>query len=212
MKQPKHINEIISLTNRSSTTPSEVSLPLVRKNVLAVTSKFRSEEDFMLRVTPDTQPAFARKEDVAIMGDYPTLTDICQAYGPMFAAKWLMPQIADMSLFVGAKNLTQRQQMQLAEVIATEYYYLKVTELLLFFYRFKAGHYGRFYGSVDPMVVTCALRTFVQERNDLITYYENRKCEEEKQKEAERNRDTMNLEEWLEIKTIIAMYNPEFTI
>ena len=153
----------------------------------------------MLRVTPDTQPAFARKEDVAIMGDYPTLTDICQAYGPMFAAKWLMPQIADMSLFVGAKNLTQRQQMQLAEVIATEYHYLKVTELLLFFYRFKTGRYGHFYGAVDPMVVTCALRTFVQERNDLIAQYEQEQRERENEAERVAN-PPITYEEYLKLK------------
>ena len=38
----------------------------------------------------------------------------------------------------------------------------------------KAGHYGRFYGEVDPMVITCALREFMKDKN-LIVEQEERK-------------------------------------
>lgn len=145
------------------------------------------------------------------MGDYPTLADINIAYGKSFAQQWLVPQIASLALYTGAKNLDTYQQRSLAAVIATEYYYLKVTELLLFFHRFKAGHYGRFYGNVDPMVITCALREFIHERNELLERYEQEARERKEIEEKKRN-PPMTRDEWLEIKTLIAMYNPDYTV
>lgn len=133
------------------------------------------------------------------MGDYPTLTDIREAYGPTFPTQWLIPQIVDVSLFVGVKNLDQRQQMQLAQVIATEYHYLKITELLLFFYRFKTGRYGRFYGAVDPLVVTSALHEFIFERNEMLDRYEQEDREAREAEERKRN-PPLTYEQWLEIK------------
>ena len=74
---------------------------------------------------------------------------------------------------------------------------VKVSELLLFFYRFKAGHYGHFYGTVDPMVITCALRDFVAERNSLITACEQRRLE---QLSEQRRQTAITYEQWLKIK------------
>lgn len=132
------------------------------------------------------------------MGDYPTLADICIAYGKTFSFQWLVPQITDLTLFTGAKNLTKEQIRSLAKVIAAEYHYLKVTELLLFFHRFKTGRYGRFYGSVDPMVITCALREFLSERNSLIDIYELEQRAEAIEQEKEL--PAMTREQWLEYK------------
>ena len=131
------------------------------------------------------------------MGEYPTLTDINISYGKTFAEQWLYPQITDLSIFTGAKNLNKEQIRSLASVIAAEYRYLKVTELLLFFHRFKTGRYGRFYGTVDPMVITCALRDFMKERNVLIAQYEQELNEEEAKKKA---LPTMSHEEYLKLK------------
>lgn len=155
----------------------------------------------MVKVNPDTQHAFATRLESAFMGDYPTLRDIDAAYGKGFSTEWLVPHIDNLARYTGAKNLTEGQQLELARVISAEYQYLKVTELLVFFFRFKAGRYGRFYGSVDPMVVTCALREFVGERNVFIEQFEREKKEESVDKS-----NVMNYEEWQEIKTIQAMY------
>lgn len=151
----------------------------------------------MMRVNPDTQVAFAENQRAAIMGDYPTLNDINAAYGKGFSTEWLIPQIDNLSAHTGAKNLTMEQQFGLARIIATEYRHLKVTEILLFFYRFKTGRYGRFYGTVDPMVVTCALREFLQERNTMIEQFE----QEDRQKAEDESRKTaITYEEYLSTK------------
>lgn len=134
------------------------------------------------------------------MGDYPTLTDLKSAYGKNFAAIWLVPQIDNLTLFTGAKNITEQQHEELAKIISTEYGYLKVTELLLFFHRFKAGHYGRFYGSVDPMVITCALRDFIKERNIFIDQYE--RDANNLRREIDKQKPKVSYEEYLKLKQL----------
>lgn len=130
--------------------------------------RFGSDQMFKTIVNPNTQVDFGSNPQQAIMGDYPTLIDIDAAYGKGFAVEWMIPHIDNLSSFSGGKNVTEEQQLELSRIIATEFRYLKVTELLLFFYRFKTGRYGRFYGSVDPLSVTCALRDFIKERNLFI--------------------------------------------
>lgn len=165
-----------------------------------IVSKFGDKDQFLQRVNPQTQASFALKPQKAVMGDYPTLSDICLSYGKTFAEQWLYPQITDLSVFTGAKNLDKEQVRSLASVIAAEYRYLKVTELLLFFHRFKAGHYGRFYGSVDPMVITCALRDFIKERNNIIDQCER---DENNQKyELQSKAPKMSYEEYLKLKQL----------
>lgn len=159
--------------------------------------RFGDSESFLKKVSPSTQTSFASHPDNAVIGDYPTLTDLKQAYGKNFAAIWLVAQIDNLTLFTGAKNITEQQHEELAKIIAAEYGYLKVTELLLFFYYFKTGRYGRFYGSVDPMVITCALRDFIKERNVFIDQYER----DQHNLQYELNkRNIMTHEQWLEYK------------
>jgi hypothetical protein len=63
--------------------------------------------------------------------------------------------------------------MQLATMIRTEFGYLKATEVMLFLYRLKGGHYGEFYGSVDIQRVMRALRgKFCDERARVIDAHE----------------------------------------
>jgi hypothetical protein len=122
----------------------------------------------LARANVNTQTWFASREELAVMEDFPTLAELNAAFGRNTSAAWLAVQLADLSIYTGAKNLSKRQQDQLAEIITTEFYWLKVSELLLFFHRFKTGSYGTFFGAVDPMVVTRALREFILERNDII--------------------------------------------
>lgn len=172
MQQPQRLGNLIRVKEHLPTvswyqTPKNLSVTLRRRGEIVI-RKFGSDDDFKRTVNPDTQINFGKNPTAAVMGDYPTLTDINIAYGDGFATEWLLPHLARLSLFVGAKNLDINQERELAAVIAEEYHYLKVTEILLFLYRFRTGRYGRFYGAVDPMVITCALRDFMVERNEII--------------------------------------------
>ena len=71
-------------------------------------------------------------------------------------------------------------------------------EMLLFFFRFKTGRYGRFYGTVDPMIIMCALREFIEDRNNMIDAFE----QQERDRKAAENAKIpkMSYEEWIEYK------------
>lgn len=159
----------------------------------ALTERFGDADSFLTTVTPEAQMPFAEKPVTAVMGDYPTLAEIARAYGRTFPVQWLIPQIVDMSLFTGVRNITKEQQVALAQTIVVDYYYLKVTELMLFFFRFKSGKYGHFYGSFDPQVVTVSLREFISERNDIIWQVDQ---EESERKRKEGMVGCISYEEW----------------
>ena len=86
---------------------------------------------------------------------------------------WLVPQLYNLSEYCGCREKLQGTPLEeCASVIAMEFYYLTVTELMLFFHWFKTGRYGRFYGSVDPLVITTSIREFIRERNTEIDRHE----------------------------------------
>ena len=100
------------------------------------------------------------------MGGWPTLAEMEQT-GRNLPVAWLVDQLFSLGEFCGVRQKMSAGQLeQTARVICSEYFYLKISELLLFFRRFRACRYGRFYGVVDPMVIMGALRDFVTERNE----------------------------------------------
>ena len=97
---------------------------------------------------------------------------------------WLIPQLYNLSEYCGCKEKLQGKPLEeCASIIANEFHYLKVSEMMLFFYRFKVGQYGRFYGSVDPLVITTSLREFLKER--AYAYDRHEREERERQREEE---------------------------
>lgn len=156
---------------------------------------YGGRSSFLRKFNPDMQIVVAKNEEIAFLSNTPSLGLLKKTYGENTAAMWLMPQIWDLCEYTNSKGkLDERQARQLAEMIAIEYGYMKVTELLLFFYRLKCGRYGKFYGVVDPMMVMAALDTFRKERND---YLANNRREE-----PEPPKDTITAEEYFKRKGI----------
>lgn len=155
--------------------------PLTSLENCSVRTKSKAEV-FAESMNPDVQMQICHDAKMCIMGRFPTLAEVRKAYGSKAPEVWLIPQLDNLSEYCGVKEKLNKPQMrQLAYTIATEFSYLKVSELMLFFHRFKSGRYGRFYGSVDPLVITRALRDFIPERNSAIDIYER----ERKKKELE---------------------------
>lgn len=129
---------------------------------------------FLNDYNPILQEKICVNRDLCFFGKFPTLATINRNYGENTARTWLVPQIRDLSEFCGCKGKISDDQMrQCATIIAQQYFYLKVSELMLFFYDFKAAKYGKFYGNVDPMVITGSLRDFIKDRNFAIDHHEN---------------------------------------
>lgn len=139
----------------------------LRQRSRDIIAAYGQREQFLASFNPDVQRAVASDAALCYFGDIPTLSQINEAYGRHTASMWLVPQLYDLSEYCGCRDKLQGNPLeQCADIIASEYHYLKVTELMLFFHRFKAGRYGRFYGAVDPLVITTALREFIRERAD----------------------------------------------
>jgi len=195
MKQIDKVLQTVSssLRQQTSLTPLQQKGEVVRR-------RFGTDRDFMLKVNPDTQVDFGSKPRNAVMGDYPTLNDIEAAYGKGIAVEWLVPQLASVALFSGARNMTQEQLHGVARIMAENARHLKVTELLLFFFRFKSGNYGHFYGSVDPMVITKAFKEFMSERGEMIERYEQ-EDRIRKEEEYKAEHPPITYEEYLKTKS-----------
>ena len=135
---------------------------------------------------PDLQAVVADNIDRAIFGTAPMLCVIDAAYGEGSAATWLVPQLHNLCATVGVKTkLDDVQLRQLAVMIRDEFGYLKATEVMLFLYRLKAGHYGEFYGAVDVQRVMRALRgRFSEERARHIQLHEAMEKDRQRQQWA----------------------------
>lgn len=151
----------------------------------ACLARYGDRENFMCLFNPDRQVEFGEHPDRCHFGSAPTLGTLKLAYGKNMPTSWLVPQLLNLSEYCGCKGkLTDAQLEECARVIANEYFYLKTTELMLFFSRFKAGRYGRFYGNVDPMVITSALVVFRRERAEAIARHEADEREKERERQA----------------------------
>lgn len=133
-------------------------------------------------------PDFLFRKQVTVddcyFGDYPTIAQLGAEFDRKFPAAWMMAHLHDLSEFCGCKEkLSGHALQQCASTITMEFYWLKISELMLFFHRFKSGKYGRFYGSVDPLVITTSLRDFLKERSIAIAEHERLEAE---RKERER--------------------------
>ena len=146
---------------------------------------FQSFEKFGRKYKPQKQAIFALNEKKTIMGDYSTLETLDVAYGPGSAASWIVVHLADLNTFIGAKNMTDEQTKDLAKIIYSEYKNLKFSVMMLFFFKFKTGAFGKFYGMVDPMVITCALKDFASSCEAKRQEYLNEEYEKEHQYDLE---------------------------
>lgn len=173
----------------------------------------------LTRFNPDVQRLCATNVDRCFTGEAPTLFEVRKAYSPATVDSWLDVQLSDLIVFCGVKGKDEFSASAivnaLTAVIADNFGYLKLSELMLFFQQFKSGRYGRFYGSVDPMVITEALQSFLgfrAERLAAINKAINKanRLEEELKREAkraeqERNGELLTADEWKEISWLYNM-------
>ena len=144
-------------------------------------SRYHDTQGLLTKANPSMQRWCAENVDQCFFGDFPSLSQL-KALSRNTPCLWLVPQLVNLSEFCGARDkLTDGQLEDLASIIATDFYFLKISELMLFFHRFKAGKYGRFYGSVDPLIIVEALHKFCKERGNAIDEHDR----EEKRKRLE---------------------------
>ncbi len=176
----KRINQK-NLPQQKELAKQQTSLILCCQRKAEIMEKFGSTaKEFLLTVTPTQQSVLHKNIHECYFGCYPTLEELNATYSSKTAQAWLVPQLVDLSEYCGVKEkFTINQLRQCSDIIASDYSYLKVSEIMLFLARFKRCCYGRFYGSVDPLIIIEALKEFCRERN--VIFWE-RIQEEEKNK------------------------------
>lgn len=164
----------------------------------AVVERFGDRDALLLAYNPGLQPRFCANPERCVAGSAPTLADANAAFGANTGAAWLVGQLTDISEFCGCRDKLTKEQLEgTARLVASAYPWLKFTELMLFFHRFKLGLYGRFYGAVDPMVITMALRDFMSDRAALIEAARQRREEQEWEEAKHR---AVSYEQWRRMK------------
>ena len=95
---------------------------------------------------------------------------------------WLSAQITYLNSISGATQMTEMQMMMLVSNISQTYGYLKITELMVFFFQLAGGKYGKFFGAVDPMQIMVDLNEFMKYRSVMLDKIESDR------RSAERNK------------------------
>ena len=204
MAQVQQVAELLPQTLGSKsagnvTRGSQLVCNDLQRRMEAIRCRYGSREHFLQVMNPSLQSLVAANPDRCYFGDAPTLTMLNNTYGKNTAVIWLMPQIHAISEFCGCKDkITDSIAEELAKTIQTEWYYLKTSEFLLYFHRFRTGKYGKFYGSVDPLTITSAIWQFLEERK--LAYTKHQQEEERKQREAWEKEERMTYEEYKQLK------------
>ena len=163
-----------------------------------IAKKKSDKTKFLMAYSPAAQRTLCSDKQLCFFGNFPTLADINKEYGTQTSVAWLIPQLLDLSEFCGCKDKLQGESLEeCAWLIAQNYYFLKVSELMLFFNYFKQGRYGHFYGSIDPLVIMSMICKFARERGDAYTEYEN---EKNMQRLAEQKKNSISHAEYLRLK------------
>jgi hypothetical protein len=136
-------------TVKSSNMPQKLS-----ERAWLVVNRYGDGESFAKKFNPSLQVVCAQNVERSFRGNAPSLALLGETYPDEQVNTWIIAQLMDLYKFAGVKEKpTFQQVLELSVMIRVEYYYLKASELLLFFFKLKAGEYGTFYGVVDPMVI-----------------------------------------------------------
>lgn len=135
-------------------------------------TKYKSKENFLTLFAPDRQSKYVTKHlDKCFTGEAPSVKRLEATFGEDTAIVWLNIQLTDLAIYAGIKEKPSIEVLnRLSEVIIANYHYLKVTEFMVFFQRFKAGKYGSFYGTFDALVITKSLDEFLNFRLTKLKY------------------------------------------
>jgi hypothetical protein len=165
----------------------EITLPaeLLRQQEVVI-NRYGSVENAMGKLSPtNIQRAITeysiKSNRQAYLTDSVTISTFGKCYSKNSCFALVELWLFELSEFSGTQNkLTPSQMNQLAPMIYAEAYALNFAELGLFFNRIKTGHYGEFYGAVDPIKIMTFLNQFMNERSISIEKYNNERSQEKK--------------------------------
>lgn len=168
---------------------------------ISLRERYGTPGRFLTLFNPGKQALYCRDRDRCFDSGAPSLNRVQAAYSREIAESWVEAQIFDLTRYTGIKEKPSNEHIEsCASVIVQEYGYLKITELMLFFHRFKAGMFGRFYGTYDNLVLMDSLRQFVDYRNKELRRIEQEKARATREEEyRRREQEAVSYQEWIEM-------------
>ena len=143
---------------------------------------YGNAQSFALRFNPSMQTTCAANIEKVLMGKAPKLRELKEAYSIEHLQVWIMAQIENLNDYVGVKSKMDIYQMRdLAAIILNKCNYLNASEVLIFFYKLKAGEFGSFYGVIDPQKVGEFLNDFFDWRREALYRVKNKNEQAERQ-------------------------------
>ena len=163
----------MQLSRPSTTLTVQLDYQAFPSNTSQMLQKYPTWDDFFRIFSVNRQIPICQDPKICILYPSPTLHQIDCMYGPLSAAKWLVPFIADASLSCGLRVDATKEQLQFtATAITSRYSWLMAAEMVLFFFNFKAGFYEKFYGQFDPQAIIRSIDAFKAERMEIIIAHE----------------------------------------
>ena len=170
---------------------------------MEIKEKFGDRDKFLLTFNPSKQSDYFNRGVLkCFSGAAPSLTRTKVTYGLDVAKLWLNIQLTDLSVFTAIQEKPTADQINMiSDVIIANFGYLKVTELMVFFLKFKAGEYGKFFGVIDGLVITEALHKFMDFRKQMIEKAERIELERQREeRHMHQEQNAISREEYEELK------------
>ena len=161
--QPKSLSKnCVKQEERTSLTP----------RIEILLDKFPTFKSFLEYNNPSRQFEIVKHPYKYLFGNSPTLSEVNIAYQNNECSNiWLIPQIADATLSCGLKEDATKGQFQtVAMGISVFYHWLKIDELMMFFFGFKLGRYERFYSRFDTQIFMGSIPLYLKKRNEAIDH------------------------------------------
>ncbi len=107
--------------------------------------------------------AVAKDPGRAYNGTAPTLGEVRLAFGGDADIAWLCTLLDYFIEYCGKGCMSGAQIMGVAQRLSIKSH-MKVTELMLFFWRLGNAEYGRVYGNIDPLYIMDGFNKFLKQR------------------------------------------------
>ena len=169
----------------------------VKKN--EILSNYGDAHNFALVFNPSVQIMCAMNIERSLMGNAPTIRQLLHTYQLEHVQIWVMAHLEDLNEYAGVKNkMATNHIKELASMIIVKSSFLKASEILLFFHKLKAGDFGGFYGTVDPLKVGESLNDFLDWRRLELDKVNNKTAQDKRERNhKEWNETAITREEYL---------------
>lgn len=164
-----------------STTSNDTTLPL--------RDRFPTFASFCEAYSPDNITIVGRYKERCLFGTSPTLATLNKTYGNSSSIQLLMVHLSYVNEISFFSSRMSVQQIEFtATAIVQEFYYLKVSEIMLFLNGLMTGTYGSFYPTpVD--ILTLLRERFTPYRNAAYAKHEEEELQQKISDDAERFRN-----------------------